>query len=341
MDERRALPACRLRAAGVVLQRRRPAPRRAVATPRSFDLVDEIERVPRAARGVCTWSLWPTPDLRGPGWELDGHPPLLVRPPVAGDTRRPNPRSRAQRRRPGRVGAGGRRGLPDGRPARSGPALSRPRRCSTTRAHAFWTSSEDGAPAGHPRPSSSHTARRGSRWARPCRAPATPSTGAPRPAAPRLEPDLWHVGVFSDHSRAGVERAGFVPVVRHTCGTAPAEETAMTTLETRPVHRRLPPNPVPPTPGRTPLRFRPRRPGPAGGLSRGTAWATTARSPKARDVDRAGRPHRHRRALRPRVAGAAGRHRSPVTDDPDADALARRYMPARRLRRPCSPTRST
>lgn len=30
------------------------------------------------------------------------------------------------------------------------------------------------------------------------------------------EPGLWHVGVFSDHSRAGAERAGFVPVVRHT-----------------------------------------------------------------------------------------------------------------------------
>ena len=31
-----------------------------------------------------------------------------------------------------------------------------------------------------------------------------------------LEPGLWHVGVFSDHSRPGAERAGFVPVVRHT-----------------------------------------------------------------------------------------------------------------------------
>jgi hypothetical protein len=31
-----------------------------------------------------------------------------------------------------------------------------------------------------------------------------------------LEPGLWHAGVFSDHSRPGAERAGFVPVVRHT-----------------------------------------------------------------------------------------------------------------------------
>jgi hypothetical protein len=27
------------------------------------------------------WSPWPTPDLRSRGWELEGHPPLLVRPP--------------------------------------------------------------------------------------------------------------------------------------------------------------------------------------------------------------------------------------------------------------------
>lgn len=27
------------------------------------------------------WSAWPTPDLRPRGWTLEGHPPLLVRPP--------------------------------------------------------------------------------------------------------------------------------------------------------------------------------------------------------------------------------------------------------------------
>lgn len=29
---------------------------------------------------VELWSPWPTPDLTGRGWELEGHPPLLVRP---------------------------------------------------------------------------------------------------------------------------------------------------------------------------------------------------------------------------------------------------------------------
>ncbi|MDP9022564.1 MAG: GNAT family N-acetyltransferase [Actinomycetota bacterium] len=32
---------------------------------------------------VYLWSPWPTPDLRHRGWVLDGHPPLLVRPPEA------------------------------------------------------------------------------------------------------------------------------------------------------------------------------------------------------------------------------------------------------------------
>ncbi len=29
---------------------------------------------------VYLWSPWPTPDLRDRGWELEGHPPLLIRP---------------------------------------------------------------------------------------------------------------------------------------------------------------------------------------------------------------------------------------------------------------------
>lgn len=30
---------------------------------------------------VMLWSAWPTPDLSPRGWQLEGHPPLLVRPP--------------------------------------------------------------------------------------------------------------------------------------------------------------------------------------------------------------------------------------------------------------------
>lgn len=47
-------------------------------------LLEEIERFYADGRGeVFLWSLWPTPDLRPRGWELEGHPPLLVRPPSA------------------------------------------------------------------------------------------------------------------------------------------------------------------------------------------------------------------------------------------------------------------
>jgi hypothetical protein len=46
--------------------------------------IDEIEAF-YGARGhgeALLWSLWPTPDLRGRGWTLEGHPPLLFRPPT-------------------------------------------------------------------------------------------------------------------------------------------------------------------------------------------------------------------------------------------------------------------
>ena len=55
----------------------RPLPDDAVATT-----VDGIERF-YDARGTGTtllWSPWPTPDLAGRGWRLQGHPPLLYRP---------------------------------------------------------------------------------------------------------------------------------------------------------------------------------------------------------------------------------------------------------------------
>ncbi len=32
----------------------------------------------------------------------------------------------------------------------------------------------------------------------------------------RSKPDLWHAGVFSDFSRPGAERLGFVPIIRFT-----------------------------------------------------------------------------------------------------------------------------
>lgn len=50
----------------------------------SDDVLDRIEEhllVPGARGGVLLFSPWPTPDLRARGWELVGHPPMLLRPP--------------------------------------------------------------------------------------------------------------------------------------------------------------------------------------------------------------------------------------------------------------------
>jgi hypothetical protein len=44
--------------------------------------LDEVEAFFAGGTGrAYLWSPWPTPDLRDRGWQLDGHPPLLVRPP--------------------------------------------------------------------------------------------------------------------------------------------------------------------------------------------------------------------------------------------------------------------
>ena len=46
-------------------------------------VLDGVERTMfREGSGrVHLWSAWPTPDLSGRGWELEGHPPFLFRPP--------------------------------------------------------------------------------------------------------------------------------------------------------------------------------------------------------------------------------------------------------------------
>jgi hypothetical protein len=53
---------------------------------READLLDTVDRITRfydqRGRGAALlWSPWPTPDLTERGWALQGHPPLLHRPP--------------------------------------------------------------------------------------------------------------------------------------------------------------------------------------------------------------------------------------------------------------------
>jgi hypothetical protein len=45
----------------------------------ALDAIDEFYG--ETSEGAATvWSAWPTPDLRSLGWELEGHPPLMMRP---------------------------------------------------------------------------------------------------------------------------------------------------------------------------------------------------------------------------------------------------------------------
>ena len=185
-------------------------------------LLDEIEaRTARGAGDVYLWSLWPTPDLRRRGWELDGHPPLLVRPPVTAvpvtvvaEAERPDlVRTPAALARWEATLVEG-YPMPDLQPLRPG-ALVGPALLDDERFR-FFTADEHGTPSSISAQFVAHgvagfalgvtlpAARRAGHWSRHARMRL------------HTEPDLWHVGVFSDASRSPAERLGFVPVVRHT-----------------------------------------------------------------------------------------------------------------------------
>lgn len=186
-------------------------------------VLDEIEGHAAGGAGdLYLWSLWPTPDLRPRGWELDGHPPLMVRPP---STVFPGPPAEGARDPERVTSAAGLAAwervlvegypLPELQPFRP-RALLDPALLEDARIR-FWTSDDgDGGPvaasaqfvahglAGFATGVTRPAARRGGHW----RAHALTRL--------RTEPDLWHAGAFSDDSRPGAERLGFVPVLRHT-----------------------------------------------------------------------------------------------------------------------------
>ena len=222
-DERYAL--ADYRRPSVVVQRRDAAAPRRRRRPRD-GLLDEIDgRFRRGLRRIYLWSLWPTPDLRARGWELEGHPPLLIRPPataVLAPVRSPRPTRRIAGAQP----AGARRvgtATPcratrcaelhrSGRYALAGPALLDDERLR------LWISRDE---RGRARERVGAVRRAG--------ASASLAFGVTLPEARRrgqwslharhrlrAEPELWHAGVFSDFSRPGAERLGFIPVIRFT-----------------------------------------------------------------------------------------------------------------------------
>jgi hypothetical protein len=186
-----------------------------------FDaLLDEIESRTAAGSGALyLWSLWPTPDLRERGWELDGHPPLLVRPPgaVAAVPTGPPPtpvRSAAELAVWEQIVVDG-YPMPELQPFRPGTLLG-PDLLADPRFR-FWLGPDE---AGTPVTATAQFVARGvAGFALGVTLPGHRGGGHwARQVAVRLhaEPSRWHVGVFSDHSRRGAERAGFLPVLRHT-----------------------------------------------------------------------------------------------------------------------------
>jgi hypothetical protein len=188
------------------------------------ETLDEIEAFYEHGTGeVHLWSAWPTPDLRRRSWRLMGHPPLLVRPPAdifpAPAPPRPRPVDVADVTDPEAMADWERvaiEGYPlDELAGAPGGALANPRLLDDERLR-FTVGRHDGVPAsigtlftddgigcfalGVTRPEARH---QGHWWAH---------------AVRRIDaaPGLWMTGVFSDDSRPGAERLGFLPVLRLT-----------------------------------------------------------------------------------------------------------------------------
>jgi hypothetical protein len=183
-------------------------------------LVDEVEQMLLAGSGsgdVFLWSAWPTPDLRRRGWELEGHPPLLLRPasgplPPASDldVRRVNDAAALATWE--RVAV---EGYPLGDLAPWRPGVLFDERVLATRLR-LWVGYADGRPVGAAASYVAHglhvlalgvvlaEARRRGYWQALLRARLADLEGLPSGS------------LFSDMSRAGAERNGFLPVTRFT-----------------------------------------------------------------------------------------------------------------------------
>jgi hypothetical protein len=191
------------------------------------DLLDEIEPTldgDGSTGSVHLWSLWPTPDLRSRGWELEGHPPLLLRPPTALVPVAPPAAPPTQVTTVAAL-ADWERVVVDGFPladvkgvgtgAITGPALLDDPRLR------LYLSHEDGRPA---TASALFVAHGLATLALAATLPAARRRGHwDRHARHRLlqAPDAWIGGVFSDFSRPGAEALGFVPLVRFTLWRRP------------------------------------------------------------------------------------------------------------------------
>jgi hypothetical protein len=183
--------------------------------------LDEVDAFFAGGTGeAMLWSAWPTPDLRERGWRLSGHPPLLIRPPATqvglpsiADPDVRTVRTAAELARwertvieaypiPRLAGA-----LPG---ALAAPALLDDDRLRFLTAHL----------EGHAVSAAVSFVEHGvGSLAFGATVPAARRRGLWQQLAVariRTMPQLWVAGVFSDFSRPGGERLGFVPVQRFT-----------------------------------------------------------------------------------------------------------------------------
>jgi hypothetical protein len=185
------------------------------------DVVGRIERFYAHGAGpALLWSAWPTPDLRDRGWTLSGHPPLLARPPVSmlppSNTATPRVHrvtTEPELERWERVAA---EAYPiDSADHVSAGWLAPPRLLDDPRL-SFWTAVTGNEPVAA---GAAFSARGIASLSFGATLPAHRHQGLWRELAVRrllTEPALWFTGVFSDHSRPGAERLGFLPLVRLT-----------------------------------------------------------------------------------------------------------------------------
>lgn len=187
------------------------------------DVLDRLEAVVVGSadgRGtVYCWSPWPTPDLRPRGWTLTGHPPLLVR-GLGGPVPAPSIGLAIREVRDERALADWERvavegyPMPDLVPYRPGALFDR--RILGDRRWRLWVGYDGDEPlaigtlyvahgfAQFALAATMAKARRRGAW-----------SGLVRERL-LAAPDVLVGGVFSDDSRPGMERLGFLPIVRFT-----------------------------------------------------------------------------------------------------------------------------
>ena len=184
------------------------------------DTVADVERWYADGHGdVLLWSPWPTPDLRGRGWQLEGHPPLLVReaggpaPPARDDVVVAEVTDATGVDDFSRLMVDG---FPFGdlQPYRSGSLFDdRLRRDPRWR---LWLAAVDGR---HVAAGALFVEHGLASLALAATLPQARGRGAWYAlvrARLLAAPDLMSCGIFSDLSRPGIERLGYLPITRFT-----------------------------------------------------------------------------------------------------------------------------